>query len=63
MEIIIEIKQFNPGQMVSHSFMENNRRFMVFPLRDHFTIEDGLLDYKINGLKKHQNTSKNKCSH
>ena len=42
MEVIIEIKQFNPGRMASHSFIENNRRFMVFPLRDHFIIENGL---------------------
>ena len=41
-EVIIEIKQFNPGRMASHSFIENNRRFMVFPLRDHFIIENGL---------------------
>ena len=36
-------EKFNPGRMASHSFIENNRRFMVFPLRDHFTIENGLL--------------------
>ena len=25
-EIIIEIKQFSPGRIASHSFIENNRR-------------------------------------
>ena len=40
MEIIIEIKQFNPGRMASHSFIENNRKYMVYPLRDTFVIEN-----------------------
>ena len=44
MEIIIEIQQFNFGQMVSHHFIENNRRHKVFALSDTFTIENGLLD-------------------
>ena len=43
-EIIIEIKQFNPGRMASHPFIESYRRYMVFPLRDTFTIKNGLLD-------------------
>ena len=42
-EIIIEIKQFNFGRMASHPFIEGNRRYMVFPLRDTFTIENVLL--------------------
>ena len=47
-EIIIEIKQVNIGRMASHSFIENNRRYMMFPLRDHFTIEK---KNKVNGRK------------
>ena len=39
-EIIIEIKQFNAGRMASHPFIEG----IGFPLRDTFTIENGLLD-------------------
>ena len=35
--------------MASHSFIENNRRDMVFPLRDHFTIENGLPCSCFNG--------------
>ena len=36
-EIIIEIKQFNFGRMASHAFIESI-------LRNHFIIENGLLD-------------------
>ena len=41
--IIIEIRQFNSGRMASHSFIKNNHRYMVYPLRDTFTIENVLL--------------------
>ena len=41
-EIIIEIKQFNAGRMASHPFIEGI--IMMFPLRNTFTIENGLLD-------------------
>ena len=44
MEIIIEIKQFNLGQMAAHPFIESNCRYMVYPLSYIFTIENGLLD-------------------
>ena len=43
-EIIIEIKQFNSGRMVSHSSIESDHRYMVFPLGDTFTIESVLLE-------------------
>ena len=38
-ELIIKIKSFNPGRMASHPFIESNLRYMVFPMRDTFTIE------------------------
>ena len=41
-EIIIEIKQFNPGRMAPHPFIASNHRYMVFSLRDTFTIKNGL---------------------
>ena len=41
-EIIIEIKQFNPGRLAFNPFIASNRIYMVFPLRDTFTIENGL---------------------
>ena len=40
-EIIIEIKQLSSGRMAPH------RKCMVFPLKDSFTIENGLLFVKI----------------
>ena len=43
-EIIIEIKQLYPGQMALNPFIASNRRYKVFPLRDTFTIENGLLE-------------------
>ena len=43
-EIIIEIKQLNTGRIAFISFIASNRRYMVFPLRDHFIIENGVLD-------------------
>ena len=43
-EIIIEIKQIIPGRLASHAFIESNRRYIVYPLNDSFTIENGLLD-------------------
>ena len=42
-EIIIKIKQLYSGQIVSHPFIESNGRYMVFPLRGDFTIENVLL--------------------
>ena len=42
-EIIIEIKQFNFGRMASHPFIKSNSRYMVFPLRNPFTIENDTL--------------------
>ena len=41
-EIIIEIKQFNPGRMAPHPFIASNRMCMVFPPR--VTIENAILD-------------------
>ena len=41
-EIIIEIKQLYSGRMASNPFIPSNRRYMVFPLRDHFFVENGL---------------------
>ena len=43
MEIIIEIKQLYSGRIASHPFIESNRRYMVFPLRGDFIIENVLL--------------------
>ena len=43
-EIIIEIKPFNSGQIAFIPFIASNRSYMVFPLRDTFTIENALLD-------------------
>ena len=31
------------GQMASHPFIERTRRYMLFPLRDYFPIENVLL--------------------
>ena len=42
-DIIIEIKQLNSGRIASNPCIASNRRYMVFPLRDTFTIENGLL--------------------
>ena len=33
--------------MAFDPFIASNRRYKVFPLKDTFTIENGLLDYKI----------------
>ena len=41
-EIIIEIKQLYSGRIASKPFIASNRRYMVFPLRDFFFIENGL---------------------
>ena len=38
-EIIIEIKHLNTGRIAFISFIASNRRYMVFPLRDHFIIK------------------------
>ena len=43
-EIIIEIKQLYSGQIALNPFIASNCRYMVFPLRDHLFIENGLLD-------------------
>ena len=40
-EIIIEIKQLNSSRMASHASSESI--YMVYPLKDTFTIENGLL--------------------
>ena len=42
MEIIIEIKQLYSGQIALNPFIAINCRYMVFPLRDHFFIKNGL---------------------
>ena len=36
-EIIIEINQLYSGRIASNPFIASNRRYMVFPLRDHFS--------------------------
>ena len=41
-EIIIEMKQSYSGRIASNPFIASNRRYMVFPLRDHFFIKNGL---------------------
>ena len=43
-EIINEIKQFNPGRKAFNPFIASDLSYMVFPLRDTFTIENALLD-------------------
>ena len=43
-EIVIEIKQVYSGRMASNPFIASNRKYLVFPLRDHFIIVNGLLD-------------------
>ena len=43
-EIIIEENQLYSGRIASNPFIASNRRYMVLPLRDHFFIENGLLD-------------------
>ena len=43
-EILIEIKQLYFGQMAANPFIAGHRRYRMFPLRDHFIIENGLLD-------------------
>ena len=63
-EIVIEIKQLYSGPMASNPFIASNRRYMVFPLRDHFIIENGVLDYKIRQMVKTSSKYiENKCSH
>ena len=42
-EIIIEIKQLYSGRIALNPFTANNRRYMVYPLRDDFPIENGFL--------------------
>ena len=42
-DIIIEIKQLYSGRMASNPFIASNHRYIVFPLRDTFTIENVLL--------------------
>ena len=39
-KIIIEIKQLYSGRIASNPFTANNRRYMVYPLRDDFPIEN-----------------------
>ena len=43
-EIIIEMKQLYSGRIASNPFIASNRRYMLFPLRYTFTIENVLLD-------------------
>ena len=43
-EIIIEMKQLYSGRIASNPFIASYRRYMVFPRRDHFFIENGPLD-------------------
>ena len=45
-EIIIEIKQLYSGRIASNPFIASNRRYMVFPLRDHVFIENGYIENK-----------------
>ena len=64
-EIVIKIKQLGlySGRMALNPFIASNRRYMVFPLRDHFIIENGLLDKIIRQmLKKSSKYIVNKCS-
>ena len=49
-EIIIRIKQFNPGQIALNSFIASNCRYMVHPLSYNITIENGLLDQTIRQM-------------
>ena len=37
-EIVIEIKQLYSGQIASNPFITSNRRYMLFPPREHFII-------------------------
>ena len=46
MEIVIEIRQLYSGRIESNPFIASNRRYIVFPLRDHFIIENELIDKK-----------------
>ena len=43
-EIVIEIRQLYSGRIASNPFIASYRRYIVFPLRDHFIIENGLID-------------------
>ena len=57
MEIIIE-KKINPGRIAFNPFIASNRSYVVFPLRDTFTIE------KIRQLlEKSSKYIEDKCSH
>ena len=42
-EIIIVIKQLYSGRIALNLFIASNRRYMVYPLRDDFPIENVLL--------------------
>ena len=42
-KIIIEIKQLYSGRIASNPFIANNRRYMVYPLRDDIPIENEFL--------------------
>ena len=52
MEIIIEIEQFDTGQMAWHAFIES---IMVFPLEIIFSL--------VEMVEKSSKYIKNKCSH
>ena len=43
-EIIINIKQFNSGQIASNSFVARNCMYMLYPLSNNFIIKNGLLE-------------------
>ena len=42
-EITIEIKQLYSGRIALNPFIASNHRYMVYPLRDDFPIENVLL--------------------
>ena len=59
MEIIIEIKQFNPGRIAFNPFIGNNRSYMVFPFWRYFYHRKCTfrLKEKVNVKKNQRNTS------
>ena len=48
LEIIINIKQFNPGRMALNPFIRNDSMYMVYPQSDDFMIDHGLSDIVID---------------
>ena len=60
-EIIIEIKQFNPGQIAFNPFIASNRRYMLYPLSDNFSHRKWpfRLKNEVNGRE----IIDNKCTH